>query len=155
MAAGSDDSGSGGASARKGRKSKRLPLTRSENMARIRSKDSQAEMKVRRAFWAAGLRYRLHDNRLPGHPDLVFSGRRTVVFVHGCFWHCHEGCSNFRIPKTRTEWWAAKLSRNKARDADVSVQLKAMGWDVVVIWECEVNDARQLDLLIEKFNNNI
>lgn len=151
MAAGSDDSGSGGARARKGRKSNRVPLTRSENMARIRGKDSHAEMKVRRAFWVAGLRYRLHDKRLPGHPDLVFPGRRTVVFVHGCFWHCHEGCSNFRIPKTRTEWWAAKLFRNKARDAEVSVQLKAMGWDVVVIWECEVNDARQLALLIEKF----
>lgn len=153
MAADSDDSGSGGASARKGRKSKRVPLTRSENMARIRGKDSLAEMKVRRAFWAAGLRYRLHDKRLPGHPDLVFPGRRAVVFVHGCFWHCHEGCSNFRIPKTRTEWWAAKLSRNKARDADVSVQLKAMGWDVVVIWECEVNDAMKLALLIEEFKN--
>ena len=153
MAAGSDDSGSGGVRIRKGRKSKRVPLTRSENMARIRGKDSLAEMTVRRAFWAAGLRYRLHDKRLPGHPDLVFFGRRAVVFVHGCFWHCHEGCSNFRIPKTRTEWWAAKLSRNKARDADVSVQLKAMGWDVVVIWECEVNDARQLAQLIEKFKN--
>lgn len=154
MAAGSDYSGSGGGRTRKGRKTKDSPLTRSENMARIRGKDTQPEMKVRRACWAAGLRYRLHDKRLPGHPDLVFPGRRTVVFVHGCFWHCHEGCSNFRIPKTRTEWWAAKLARNKARDADVRAQLKAMGWDVVVIWECEADNSRQLAVLTDKLKGN-
>ncbi len=156
MAAGSDDSGAGGRRrTRKGRKAKDAPLTRSENMARIRGKDTQPEMKVRRALWAAGLRYRLHDKRLPGHPDLVFPGRRTVVFVHGCFWHCHEGCSNFRVPKTRTEWWAAKLARNKARDADVRAQLKAMGWDVVVIWECEADKARQLAVLTDKLKGNM
>ncbi|MDI6750597.1 MAG: very short patch repair endonuclease [Rhodocyclaceae bacterium] len=156
MAAGSDDSGAGGRRrTRKGRKAKDAPLTRSENMARIRGKDTQPEMKVRRALWAAGLRYRLHYKRLPGHPDLVFPGRRTVVFVHGCFWHCHEGCSNFRVPKTRTEWWAAKLARNKARDADVRAQLKAMGWDVVVIWECEADKARQLAVLTDKLKGNM
>lgn len=154
MAAGSDDSGSGGGRTRKGRKTKDSPLTRSENMARIRGKDTQPEMKVRRALWAAGLRYRLHDKRLPGNPDLVFPGRRTVVFVHGCFWHCHEGCGNFRIPKTRTDWWTAKLARNKARDADVRAQLKAMGWDVVVIWECEAYDAKRLALLVEKLKRD-
>lgn len=148
MAAGSDDSGSGGGSrTRKGRKAKDAPLTRSENMARIRGKDTQPEMKVRRALWAAGLRYRLHDKRLPGHPDLVFPGRRTVVFVHGCFWHCHEGCSNFRVPKTRTDWWAAKLASNAARDADVRTRLEAAGWHVMVIWECEVSNTRLLNEL--------
>jgi len=111
-------------------------------------------MMVRHAFWEAGLRYRLHDKRLPGNPDLVFPGRRTVVFVHGCFWHCHEGCSNFRIPKTRTEWWAAKLERNKARDADVLAQLDGMGWDVVVIWECETADPKRLAVLTEEFKLN-
>lgn len=155
MATRSDQSGSGGKGRkRQTRKPKNVPLTRSENMSRIRGKDTQPEMKVRRAFWAAGLRYRLHDKRLPGNPDLVFPGRRTVVFVHGCFWHCHEGCSNFRIPKTRTEWWAAKLARNKARDADVHAQLKAMGWDVVVIWECEADNARQLAELTEKLKGD-
>lgn len=130
---------------RQGRKPKGAPLTRSENMSRIRGKDTQPEMTVRRAFWAAGLRYRLHDKRLPGNPDLVFPSRRTVVFVHGCFWHCHEGCGKFRIPKTRTEWWAAKLARNKARDAEVRAKLQAAGWRVIVIWECEVAIARLLD----------
>lgn len=155
MAARSDQSGSGGKRRkRQSRKPKDAPLPRSENMSRIRGKDTQPEMTVRRALWAAGLRYRLHDKRLPGNPDLVFPGRRTVVFVHGCFWHCHEGCSNFRIPKTRTEWWAAKLARNKARDADVRAQLKAMGWDVVVIWECEAYDAKRLALLAEKLKGD-
>lgn len=151
MAAGSDQAGTGGIrKKRQGRRPKDAPLTRAENMARIRGKDTQPEMMVRRAFWAAGLRYRLHDKRLPGNPDLVFPGRRTVVFVHGCFWHCHEGCGNFRIPKTRTEWWAAKLARNKARDAEVCARLEALGWEVVVIWECEAAVRERLTAVIER-----
>ena len=130
---------------RKRRKPKAEPLTRSENMSRIRGKDTLPELVVRRAFWSAGLRYRLHDRRLPGNPDLVFARQRTVVFVHGCFWHCHEGCGNFRLPKTRTEWWATKLARNKARDAEVCTKLLAAGWRVIIIWECEVADRRLLD----------
>lgn len=148
MAAGSDQSGFGGKQKkRQNRKPKAGPLTRSENMSRIRGKDTGPEMMVRRAFWKAGLRYRLHDKRLPGSPDLVFPGRRTVVFVHGCFWHCHEGCSNFRIPKTRMEWWTAKLARNTARDAKVRAELEAAGWRVYVIWECEVADQGLLNEL--------
>lgn len=151
MAVPSDQSDSVGKNrTRQGRKTKEAPLTRSENMSRIRSKDTQPEMVVRRAFWAAGLRYRLHDKRLPGSPDLVFPGRRTVVFIHGCFWHCHEGCGNFRTPKTRAEWWGAKLARNKARDAEVRAKLQAAGWRVIVIWECEVVDRRLLDELANK-----
>lgn len=134
---------------RKHRKPTARPLTRSENMSRIRGKDTQPELDVRRAFWAAGLRYRLHDKRLPGNPDLVFHGRRVVVFVHGCFWHWHEGCANFRIPKTRSEWWAAKLARNKARDAEVFAELSAAGWHVIVIWECEIADRERLAEVIE------
>ena len=126
---------------------------RSQNMAQIKSLNTKPELVVRSMLHKMGFRFRLHRKDLPGNPDIVLPKYKIAVFVHGCFWHCHEGCSNFRIPKTRTEWWAAKLSRNKARDADVSVQLKAMGWDVVVIWECEVNDARQLAQLIEKFKN--
>ena len=76
---------------------------------------------------------------------MVFPGLRTVVFVHGCFWHCHEGCGNFRIPKTRTEWWAAKLARNKLHDAEVRAELEAAGWRVFVIWECEVANQRLLN----------
>ncbi len=129
---------------RKRRKAKAPPLTRSEVMSRIRGKDTKPELAVRRALWAAGLRYRLHHKRLPGRPDLVFAGRRTVLFVHGCFWHCHEGCVKFRLPKTRTDWWAAKLARNKARDTQVGAELEAAGWRVLVIWECEVANVRRL-----------
>ncbi|MBI2745986.1 MAG: DNA mismatch endonuclease Vsr [Burkholderiales bacterium] len=155
MAPGSEHSGPvGKQKKRQSRKHKAGPLTRSENMSRIRGKDTQPEMAVRRAFWAAGLRYRLHDKRLPGNPDLVFPCWRTVVFVHGCFWHCHEECNNFHIPKTRTEWWTTKLARNKARDADVCVQLEAMGWKVVVIWECETSDSTQLAVLAEMLKRN-
>ena len=130
------------------------PLSRSENMARIRGKDTGPEMAVRRVFWKAGLRYRLHDRRLPGSPDLVFPGRRTVVFIHGCFWHCHEGCGNFRIPKTRTEWWTAKLMRNKTRDAEAQAQLEAAGWRVIVLWECEIADPVRLSAIIEELRSD-
>lgn len=151
MAAHSDQAGSGGQRRkRQSRKNKGAPLTRSENMSRIRGKDTKPEMAVRRALWAAGLRYRLHDKRLQGNPDLVFPGRRAVVFVHGCFWHCHAGCSNFRIPRTRTDWWAEKLARNKARDMAIRTALEAAGWHVIVIWECEVADRRSLDELARK-----
>ncbi|MGA4071394.1 very short patch repair endonuclease [Ralstonia nicotianae] len=125
-----------------------MPLTRSENMSRIRGKDTKPEMIVRRVLWAAGLRYRLHDKRLPGKPDLAFPGRRMAVFVHGCFWHCHEGCKDFRIPKTRTSWWVEKLSRNKTRDTRVAAELKNRGWQVIVIWECEVHDPQKLASLV-------
>lgn len=151
MAAGSDRSGSGEKqNKRQNRKPKAAPLTRSENMSRIRGKDTGPEMMVRRAFWEAGLGYRLHDKRLPGSPDLVFPGRRTVVFVHGCFWHCHEGCRNFRIPKTRMEWWDAKLSRNKARDAEARAKLEADGWRVIVVWECEAAGNARLSAVINE-----
>jgi DNA mismatch endonuclease (patch repair protein) len=137
----------------KQRKPKRRPLTRSENMSRIRGKDTQPELKLRRELWAAGFRYLLHDKRLPGKPDLVFPGRRTAIFVHGCFWHCHEGCGNFRIPKTRSEWWMAKLTRNKVRDAEVQDELKATGWRVIVIWECEVGDQARMAAVMDKLKS--
>lgn len=126
------------------------PLSRSENMSRIRGKNTAPEMAVRRALWAAGLRFRLHDRRLPGRPDIVLAGRKTVVQVHGCFWHCHAGCPNFRLPKTRSEWWAAKLARNVERDANVNAALGAMGWKVLVVWECQCADAEALASLINE-----
>jgi DNA mismatch endonuclease (patch repair protein) len=113
-------------------------------MSRIRGKDTQPELRVRRAFWAAGLRYRLHDKRLPGRPDMVLRRQRTAIFVHGCFWHWHEGCANFRVPKTRSEWWTRKLAQNKARDVEVLAELDAQGWRSIVIWECEATDERKL-----------
>jgi len=116
-------------------------MTRSEVMARVRCKDTGPEMAVRRALWGAGLRYRLHDKKLPGRPDIVFVSRRVVLLVHGCFWHGHEGCPRHRIPKSRVEWWMAKITRNKMRDAEVRESLAAAGWTVMVLWECETENA--------------
>jgi DNA mismatch endonuclease (patch repair protein) len=116
---------------------------RSRIMAAIRAKDTKPELLVRRALHAAGLRYRLHKSGLPGHPDLVFARLRTVVFVHGCFWHKH-GCDRFRWPKTRVAWWRSKLTNNEKRDARVRTFLRAAGWSVEVIWECELRTPRAL-----------
>lgn len=125
-------------------------MTRSEVMARVRNKNTRPEMAVRRALWAAGLRFRLHSRALPGHPDLVFTSRRLVVFVHGCFWHGHQGCPRHRIPKSRTEWWAAKIARNMQRDAEVHGKLSALGWVVLIAWECQTEKPADLAALIDR-----
>lgn len=108
---------------------------RSRLMARIRSKDTQPEMVVRRLLHALGYRYVLHDRRLPGTPDLVFPSRRKVVFVHGCFWHSHN-CGRGFQPKSNAAFWAAKLKTNKSRDKRHLAALKALGWRAITIWEC-------------------
>lgn len=102
-----------------------------------RGRDTGPEMAVRRALHAAGLRYRLHVKKLPGRPDVVLASRRTVVEVRGCFWHGH-GCQGGRVPSTRAEYWAAKLRDNRERDARNETALRASGWTVVVVWECDV-----------------
>lgn len=117
---------------------------RRRNMAAIRSKNTAPELRVRRALHAAGLRYRLHDRMLPGTPDLVFPSRRVVVFVHGCFWHCHSGCRYAQLPKSRHEFWRLKLEANVARDARQRNALRRLGWRVLVIWECRTRDAHSL-----------
>ena len=109
---------------------------RSRLMSLIRGKDTKPEMIVRRYLFSRGFRYRLHGKKLPGRPDLVLRRHRTVVFVHGCFWHGHYGRPCFKMPKSRTEWWEAKIARNAARDAFNRHQLAATGWRVVVVWEC-------------------
>jgi DNA mismatch endonuclease, patch repair protein len=114
------------------------PATRSYNMSRIKGKNTKPEMIVRRYLFANGFRYRLHVKELPGKPDLVLKRYRTVIFVHGCFWHGHEGCPYFVIPKTRTEWWTGKLNKNRENDEKARNQLIAQGWKVVLIWECEL-----------------
>ena len=106
-------------------------------MSRVRGKDTKPELLIRKGMHAAGLRYRLHDRRLPGTPDLVFPGSRSVIFVHGCFWHGHD-CPLFRLPATRTEFWATKIAANQARDIRAVADLRAMGWRVLTIWECAV-----------------
>lgn len=114
------------------------PEQRSAHMSKIRSKDTKPELRLRRMLHGAGYRYRLHDRKLPGRPDLVFAGRRKVIFVHGCFWHGHECPVGARLPKTNTEFWAGKRRRNQERDAMQRKLLEDMGWGVLVVWECEV-----------------
>jgi DNA mismatch endonuclease, patch repair protein len=110
---------------------------RSERMARIRSKDTQPELRVRHIVYRLGYRYRLHRKDLPGVPDLAFPSRKKVIFVHGCFWHAHKGCKVANRPKTRRPFWDAKFDRNKARDRANMRLLRKQGWGVCTIWECE------------------
>ena len=125
--------------------------TRSFNMSRIKGKDTKPEMLVRKYLHAQGLRYRLHSAGLPGKPDIVRPKYKTVVFVHGCFWHRHEGCRYFVVPKTRTEFWMNKIGRNVANDEKQQAALIAAGWRVLTIWECElkptVRDENMANLL--------
>lgn len=114
------------------------PSQRHNNMAAIRSKDTKPELIVRRFLWGRGFRYRLNSPRLPGHPDLVLRKYRTCIFVNGCFWHGHEGCAAYRIPKTNTEFWTRKIECNRQRDREEQRRLATMGWHVVVVWECEL-----------------
>lgn len=110
--------------------------TRSYNMSRIKGKDTKPEMLVRKFLHTNGFRYRLHDKRLPGKPDIVLPKYNTVIFVHGCFWHGHENCRYFVIPKTRTEWWLNKINGNIANDKKNLKLLKNKGWKVIQIFEC-------------------
>ena len=111
---------------------------RHANMAAIHGKDTKPEMIVRRYLWGHGYRYRLNHPRLPGKPDIVMRKYRTCIFVNGCFWHGHEGCRYYTIPKTNTEFWVNKVKRNKERDVKVQHELAAMGWHSITIWECEL-----------------
>ncbi len=112
--------------------------TRSFNMSRIRSKDTKPEILVRKFLFGKGFRYKLHDRTLPGKPDLVFPKYKTVIFIHGCFWHGHEGCKYFVIPKTRRKWWVGKIKRNKQLDAEHNKELKHLGWKIITIFECRL-----------------
>lgn len=118
------------------------PLQRHRNMAAIHSTSTKPEIRLRKELWRKGFRYRKNDKRLPGTPDIVLSKYRTVVFVHGCFWHGHKGCKNYTIPKSNTDYWVKKISRNQERDQEVWRQLEAKGWAVVIVWECELEKKR-------------
>ena len=120
------------------------PAKRSAVMARVRSRDTGPEKAVRRLLTGLGVRYRLHRKELPGSPDLVMSGRRLVVFVHGCFWHGHDCARGARAPKANGDYWRAKLARNRARDARNQADLTAAGWRVETVWECELRDLAAL-----------
>ena len=106
---------------------------------------------MRRLVFAEGYRYRLHDRKLPGCPDLVFRGRAKVIFMHGCFWHRHEQCSLARMPKSRLDFWEPKLTANKERDARNKKLLTKEGWKVLTIWECQLKDIEQLKRTIKRF----
>lgn len=116
--------------------------TRSYNMSRIRSKDTKPEIIVRSYLFSKGLRFRKNDKRYPGSPDIVLPKYNTIVFVHGCFWHLHEGCKYARMPKSNVEYWKKKLYRNRERDKHNQKELKEMGWKVITVWECELKKDR-------------
>lgn len=127
---------------------------RSYNMSRIKGKNTKPEMLVRKFLHAKGFRYNLHgkykDKKLPGKPDLVLPKYKTVIFVHGCFWHGHEGCERATIPKTRTEFWKTKIEENKKRDYKNQFKLEELSWEVICIWQCQLKTQRldhSLDLL--------
>jgi len=118
-----------------------------------RSEDTRPEMIVRRLLFRLGYRYRLHDRRLPGRPDVAFSRRRKVVFIHGCFWHQHRSsqCQLRSVPSSHIDYWNAKLKRNEERDIENQEQLRQSGWDILVVWECEIQDALTLARRLQGF----
>src|SRR5438067_12384566 len=133
------------------------PERRSWNMSRIRCKNTSPEMRVRSLLHRMGFRFRLHGKKLPGRPDVVLAKYKTVIFVHGCFWHRHQGCKNCTTPTNRREWWLAKLNGNAARDRLHAVSLRKLGWRVIVVWECQTEKSgfpakltRQLAALIRR-----
>ena len=118
---------------------------RSRNMSAIKSKNTKPEIKVRKILHSMGYRFRLHKKDLPGSPDIVLPKYKTVIFVHGCFWHRHENCKYASTPKTRQEFWEAKFRENINRDKLNQENLSSKGWKIIVVWECEIND-KDLDL---------
>lgn len=124
---------------------------RSWNMSRIKGKDTEIEVAVRKRLFSYGYRYRKNDRRLPGKPDIVFPKYKTVVFIHGCFWHMHSNCKIARIPKSNTDFWLAKLNHNIENDQKNKLLLEEMGWKVITIWECEIKN--DLDIVTQSIIN--
>lgn len=124
------------------------PAQRHANMAAIHSSSTKPELKLRHALWHLGFRYRVNYKRLPGSPDIVLPKYRTAIFVHGCFWHGHKGCPNYTVPKTNTNFWSAKIARNRERDQETWSQLEAKGWFVIIVWECELKKQRLQETIV-------
>jgi len=120
-------------------------------MSRIRKTGSKPEVLVRRIAYRLGYRFRINRRDLPGTPDIVFPARRKAIFVHGCFWHQHPGCRHANVPRTRTEYWLPKLDRTAARDTENIIDLANLGWDTLVIWECEISDGGSLEERLGRF----
>jgi len=127
------------------------PAERSERMSRVKGRDTGPERVVRRLVSSLGYRYRLGMKGVPGRPDLVFKGRHKAIFVHGCFWHRHAGCALARLPKTRHDFWVPKLEANRSRDEKNLARLQSEGWQVLVIWECELGDLASVTKRVEQF----
>jgi len=115
-------------------------VTRSYNMSRIKGKNTKPEILVRKFLFSKGFRYRINDKKLPGKPDIVLPKYKTVILVNGCFWHGHENCKYFTLPKTRTEWWKDKIEKNKENDVKKHAQLTSLGYNVLIVWECKVKN---------------
>lgn len=129
------------------------PAKRRENMQKIRNKNTGTELAVRRIIFNMGFRYRLYDASLPGTPDIVFRKRRKVIFVHGCFWHQHEGCKEAFLPTSNTEYWLPKLQKNIERDKARQKELEVLGWRFLVVWECQLDKPEIIKEKIRKFLN--
>lgn len=127
------------------------PEQRRRCMQAIRGKDTRPELIVRSLAHRMGYRFRLHRRDLPGRPDLVFPGRKKVIFVHGCFWHQHPRCRYATRPATRPEFWAAKLDANRDRDRRVKCELRKLGWEVLIIWECQLRNVEKVENRIRSF----
>lgn len=127
---------------------------RSVRMSHIHSASTKPEQKLRHALWSHGFRYRVNDKKLPGKPDIVLAKYRSVVFVHGCFWHGHRGCKYYSIPKTNTDFWIAKVANNQERDQEVWRQLEAKGWFVIIVWECELKKGT-MEATISRVQNEL
>ena len=128
---------------------------RSYNMSQIRSKNTKPELIVRKCLFANGFRYRLHSKNLPGKPDIVLPKYKTVIFVHGCFWHGHNECKYFVVPKTKTEWWLNKIAKNKQLDTEHIEKLKSDNWNVITLFECKLKKGSidfTLNTLIKNLN---
>ena len=132
-------------------------LTRSYNMSQIKGKNTKPEVLVRKFLFSKGFRFRLNVKSLPGKPDIVLPKYKTIIFINGCFWHGHEGCKYFVLPKTRTEWWADKIYNTKNRDHKIHSELIDLGWKVNIIWECEIrrNEFQRLDGLINEIKEGL
>lgn len=132
-------------------RNRRAPLTRSQMMSRIRSRDTRPELVTGAAVHALGVRFRKHATDLPGKPDLVNRKKKWAIFVHGCFWHSHKACKLASDPKSNRGYWTEKLRRNQARDAKKIALLRKMGFRVLVVWECDVRDGRRLRVALNRF----
>lgn len=131
------------------------PEDRSRNMAAIKGKDTKPEMIVRKYLFSRGLRFRVQIRKLPGTPDIVLPKYKTAVFVNGCFWHGHEGCKYFRLPKSNVEFWKEKIERNIERDRESMQALLDLGWNVIRVWECELRNKANREETLNKIYNSI